>query len=253
MPPPHREPTSVAAAPRRLAALMLVAGVILALGPGSTALAERVARAAETGSPAPPPAPRSPVPGSLVPGPPGPGLPGPGLPGPGPPEPGPPEPGSAVGAPRGPERVPPLRMPLAGPIVRGFEVPTGTYGPGHRGLDVGGRIGEAVRAPAGGRVEFAGPVAGRTWVSLLVAPGVMVTVGPLLDVRVTAGRRVRALAPVGRLGPGHGPGHGMTVHLSLRVDGVYLDPLPYLLDRPRPRLAPLLRPGGLAGPEPGPG
>jgi murein DD-endopeptidase MepM/ murein hydrolase activator NlpD len=252
MPPPHREPTSVAAAPRRLAALMLVAGVILALGPGSTALAERVARAAGTGSPAPPPAPRSPVPGSLVPGPPCPGLPEPG-----PPEPGSPGPGSAVGAPRGPERVPPLRMPLAGPIVRGFEVPAGTYGPGHRGLDVGGRMGEAVRAPAGGRMEFAGPVAGRTWVSLLVAPGVMVTVGPLLDVRVTAGRRVRALAPVGRLGPGHWPGHrpghGATVHLSLRVDGVYVDPLPYLLDRPRPRLAPLLRPGGLAGPEPGPG
>jgi murein DD-endopeptidase MepM/ murein hydrolase activator NlpD len=140
-------------------------------------------------------------------------------------------------------------MPLAGPIVRGFEVPAGTYGPGHRGVDVGGRMGEAVRAPAGGRVEFAGPVAGRTWVSLLVAPGVTVTVGPLLDVRVTAGQRVRALAPVGRLGPGH----GRTSHLSLRVDGVYVDPLPYLLDRPRPRLAPLLRPGGLAAPQPGPG
>jgi hypothetical protein len=43
----------------------------------------------------------------------------------------------------------------------------------------------------------------------------------------------------------------MALHLGLRVDGVYVDPLPYLLDRPRPRLAPLLRPGGLAGPEPG--
>jgi murein DD-endopeptidase MepM/ murein hydrolase activator NlpD len=154
-------------------------------------------------------------------------------------------------------------MPLAGPIVRGFEASAGTYGPGHRGVDVGGRVGEAVRAPAGGRVEFAGPVAGVTWVSLLVAPGVTVTVGPLLDAQVAAGQRVRALALVGRLGPGHGPalgpGHqpahvpayGMTLHLGLRVDGVYVDPLPYLLDRPRPRLAPLLRPGGLAGPAPG--
>lgn len=90
-----------------------------------------------------------------------------------------------------------------------------------------------------------------------------VTVGPLLDAQVAAGQRVRALAPVGRLGLGHGPAlgpghgpahvpaHGMALHLGLRVDGVYLDPLPYLLDRPRPRLAPLLRPGGLAGPEPG--
>jgi murein DD-endopeptidase MepM/ murein hydrolase activator NlpD len=235
MPPPlHREKTGAAAARLGLAALLLVAGVILALGPGSAALAGRVARAAEAASPAS--TPRGP---------------------------GPPEARSAVGASRGEERVPPLRMPLAGPIVRGFEASAGTYGPGHRGVDVGGRVGEAVRAPAGGRVEFAGPVAGVTWVSLLVAPGVMVTVGPLLDAQVAAGQRVRALAPVGRLGPGHGPslgsGHGpapapaygMALHLGLRVDGVYVDPLPYLLDRPRPRLAPLLRPGGLAGPAPG--
>jgi murein DD-endopeptidase MepM/ murein hydrolase activator NlpD len=234
MPPPlHREKTA-AAARLGLAALLLVAGVILALGPGSAALAGRLARAAEAASPAP--TPRGP---------------------------GPPEARSAVGASRGEERVPPLRMPLAGPIVRGFEASAGTYGPGHRGVDVGGRMGEAVRAPAGGRVEFAGPVAGVTWVSLLVAPGVTVTVGPLLDAQVAAGQRVRALAPVGRLGPGHGPalgpGHGpapapaygMALHLGLRVDGVYVDPLPYLLDRPRPRLAPLLRPGGLAGPAPG--
>jgi murein DD-endopeptidase MepM/ murein hydrolase activator NlpD len=234
MPPPlHREKTA-AAARLGLAALLLVAGVILALGPGSAALAGRVARAAEAASPAP--TSRGP---------------------------GPPEARSAVGASRGRERVPPLRMPLAGPIVRGFEASAGTYGPGHRGVDVGGRVGEAVRAPAGGRVEFAGPVAGVTWVSLLVAPGVMVTVGPLLDAQVAAGQRVRALAPVGRLGPGHGPalgpGHGpahapaygMALHLGLRVDGVYVDPLPYLLDRPRPRLAPLPRPGGLAGPAPG--
>jgi murein DD-endopeptidase MepM/ murein hydrolase activator NlpD len=234
MPPPlHREKTA-AAARLGLAALLLVAGVILALGPGSAALAGRLARAAEAASPAP--TPRGP---------------------------GPPEARSAVGASRGEERVPPLRMPLAGPIVRGFEASAGTYGPGHRGVDVGGRMGEAVRAPAGGRVEFAGPVAGVTWVGLLVAPGVTVTVGPLLNAQVAAGQRVRALAPVGRLGPGHGPalgpGHGpapapaygMALHLGLRVDGVYVDPLPYLLDRPRPRLAPLLRPGGLAGPAPG--
>jgi murein DD-endopeptidase MepM/ murein hydrolase activator NlpD len=137
-------------------------------------------------------------------------------------------------------------MPLAGPVVRGFDATSGTYGPGHRGVDIGGRAGQAVRAPAGGRVRFAGPVAGVTWVSLLVAPGVTVTVGPLLEAEVTAGQRVRALAPVGPLGPGH----GMTLHLGLRVDGVYVDPLPYLLDRPRPRLAPLLQPGGLAGPDP---
>lgn len=139
--------------------------------------------------------------------------------------------------------VPPLRMPMAGTMVRGFEAPAGPYGPGHRGIDLAAAVGERVGAPAAGRVVFAGPVAGRVWVSLLVAPGVVVTVGPLLD-PVASGRRVRALDPVGRLGPGHDG----TLHLSLRVDGVYLDPLSYLVDRPRPRLAPLPEPGGRSGP-----
>jgi septal ring factor EnvC (AmiA/AmiB activator) len=92
-----------------------------------------------------------------------------------------------------------------------------------------------VKAPAAGTVGFAGRVAGSSWVSVLVAPGVVVTVGPLLAPAVAAGERVAALAPVGRLAAGHGG----AVHLSLRVDGDYLDPLPWLVDRPRARLAPL--------------
>jgi hypothetical protein len=160
-------------------------------------------------------------------------------------------------------------MPVAGPVVRGFEAPAGQSGAGHRGIDLDAPVGRPVRAPAAGSVVFAGPVAGRIWVSLLVAPGVVVTVGPLLrpaapgppavarypvgavgppagtaGPAAAAGRRVRALERVGRVGPGHDG----AVHLSVRVDGVYLDPLPYLVDRPRPRLAPLLDPGGLPGP-----
>jgi murein DD-endopeptidase MepM/ murein hydrolase activator NlpD len=151
-------------------------------------------------------------------------------------------------------RVPALRMPVAGPVVRGFEARAGPFGPGHRGIDIAAPPGERVRAPAAGRVVFAGTVAGTAWVSLLVAPGVLVTVGPVLDPAVTRGRRVRAHTTVGRLGPGHGvealarwfpSGEGATLHLGVRVDGVYVDPLAYLVDRPRPRLAPLVAPGGL--------
>jgi len=126
--------------------------------------------------------------------------------------------------------------------------------PGDRHLRSGRGV---VRAPAAGRIGFAGPVAGTTWVSLVVAPGVRVTLGPLLD-PITAGR-VPSRAPLGRVGPGHragsgegtvptegaGSGLGATLHLSVRVDGVYVDPLAYLIDRPRPRLAPLPTPGGL--------
>lgn len=135
-------------------------------------------------------------------------------------------------------RVPPLRLPARGAVVRGFEEPAGPYGPGHRGVDVRAPVGTPVAAPASGTVTFAGRVAGSAWVSLLVAPGVVVTVGPLRQPAVAAGERVAALAPVGRLAAGHGG----AVHLSLRVDGGYVDPLPWLVDRPRPRLAPLPAP-----------
>ena len=159
----------------------------------------------------------------------------------------------------GPPPVPPIWMPVAGAVVRGFDARAGPYGPGHRGIDIAASVGELVRAPAAGRVAFAGPVAGTNWVSLRVAPGVLVTLGPLLDPGAAVGP-VRRSAPVGRAGPGHAlpPGEpppaqgglrgGATLHLSVRVDGVYVDPLAYLVDRPRPRLAPLLAPGGLPVP-----
>ncbi|MDP9145288.1 MAG: ATP-dependent dethiobiotin synthetase BioD, partial [Actinomycetota bacterium] len=55
--------------------------------------------------------------------------------------------------------------------------------------------------------------------------------------------------PPGEPPPARGRlGGGATLHLSVRVDGVYVDPLAYLVNRPRPRLAPLLAPGGLPVP-----
>jgi murein DD-endopeptidase MepM/ murein hydrolase activator NlpD len=139
-------------------------------------------------------------------------------------------------------------MPVTGPVVRGFDARAGPYGPGHRGIDVAAPVGELVRAPTAGRVVFAGPVAGVNWVTLVVAPGVLVTLGPLLDPVATA-TRVRSKAPVGRIGPGHAATSAApaALHLSVRVDGVYVDPLVYLVDRPRPRLVPLPAPGGLPG------
>jgi murein DD-endopeptidase MepM/ murein hydrolase activator NlpD len=157
-------------------------------------------------------------------------------------------------------RVPALRMPVAGAVVRGFELPAGPYGAGHRGIDIAAALGARARAPTAGQVVFAGPVAGRVWVTLRVAPGVLVTLGPLLrGTTVGRDRRVHRGAPVGQVDSGHGPppppvgagpgpDTGATLHLSLRVDGVYVDPLPYLVDRPRARLAPLLVPGGRPAP-----
>jgi hypothetical protein len=63
---------------------------------------------------------------------------------------------SAPALPAPPGRVPALRMPVVGTVVRGFETPAGQYGPGHRESTWLRR--ELVRAPNAGRVVFAGPV-----------------------------------------------------------------------------------------------
>jgi murein DD-endopeptidase MepM/ murein hydrolase activator NlpD len=193
-----------------------------------------LALAAPTPSAASPPAPPRP-PASRLPTTPSPVPPPPAPPRPVPPaQPTPPQP--TAPAPTAPgRRVPGLWLPAAGAVVRGFEAPAGPYGPGHRGVDVAAGVGSPVTAPAAGRVTFAGAVAGSRWVSVLVAPGVVVTVGPLLGPAVATGDRVAPRVLLGRLAAGHGG----AAHLSLRVDGAYVDPLPWLVDRPRPRLVPM--------------
>jgi murein DD-endopeptidase MepM/ murein hydrolase activator NlpD len=143
-------------------------------------------------------------------------------------------------------RVPVLRPPVDGPLVRGFEELAGPFGPGHRGVDFGAAPGSPVRAPASGRVTFAGAVARTIWVTMQVAPAVLVTLGPLRALEVPAGQTVAASDRLGTLERGHDSTTPSlaALHLSLRVDGVYVDPLPWLAGLSPPRLAPLSEPGG---------
>jgi murein DD-endopeptidase MepM/ murein hydrolase activator NlpD len=153
-------------------------------------------------------------------------------------------------APAATGRVPPLHPPVEGPLVRGFEEPAGPYGPGHRGVDFAAAPGTPVRSPAAGRVTFAGPVAGTTWVTVEATPGVLVAVGPLRGVNLAVGDAVAVGEGLGSLAGGHSTtdprtrAHATAAHLGLRVDGVYVDPLPWLAGLARPRLVPLSEPGG---------
>ncbi|WP_405186829.1 M23 family metallopeptidase [Streptomyces anulatus] len=138
--------------------------------------------------------------------------------------------------------------PLAGrpSVLRGWEPPTGPYGPGHRGVDLAAWPGERVLAATDGRVSFAGRVAGRGVVAIEVAgsgsPPLRTTYEPVRAL-IEQGASTRAGQPVGVLE--EGPFHCSEgcLHWGLRRGDGYLDPLsllpPSLLRRGPSRLLPV--------------
>jgi murein DD-endopeptidase MepM/ murein hydrolase activator NlpD len=110
--------------------------------------------------------------------------------------------------------------------MRPFEAPTDPYGPGHRGVDLGGTPGQPVHAAAAGAVVFAGQVAGRGVISVDHAGGLRTTYEPVTPA-VTAGQQVAAGDVLGQLMPGH-PGCTAApacLHWGVRRGVEYLDPL----------------------------
>jgi len=143
-------------------------------------------------------------------------------------------------------RVPPpapagaFSWPLAPPhpVLRPFEAPTSPYGPGHRGVDLGGTPGEAVLAAADGVVVFAGQLAGRGVVSIDHEGGLRTTYEPLLP-GAAAGQRVAAGAVIGQLLAGHADCPAAAcLHWGVRRGAEYLDPLGLVSSSGRVRLLP---------------
>jgi murein DD-endopeptidase MepM/ murein hydrolase activator NlpD len=130
--------------------------------------------------------------------------------------------------------------PLGDPpeVTRPFTPAPSPYGPGHRGADLAGAPGDAVRAAGDGVVAFAGMVAGRPVVSVDHAGGLRTTYEPVTP-SVAAGQEVRRGEALGTLAGGHaGCPVAACVHWGLRRGEVYLDPLS-LLRPPGVRLLPL--------------
>ncbi|MDX6308846.1 MAG: hypothetical protein QOI06_1892 [Nocardioidaceae bacterium] len=130
------------------------------------------------------------------------------------------------------------------PVVRFFEPPAAPYGPGHRGVDLLGSLGQPVLAIGGGTVTFAGSVAGRG-VVVVDHGGLRSTYQPVAAL-VPAGTTVRAGQPIGSLELVHS--HCLPaacLHLGVKRGEVYLDPLPLLGPRPV-RLKPIAGLGGEA-------
>lgn len=112
------------------------------------------------------------------------------------------------------------------PVLRQFEAPATPYGPGHRGVDLGGTAGEAVLAAGDGLVLYAGPLAGRSVVSLEHPDGLRTSYEPVRPA-VAVGQSVRRGQVIGFLLAGHPgcPAGQVCLHWGVHREKEYLDPL----------------------------
>jgi murein DD-endopeptidase MepM/ murein hydrolase activator NlpD len=117
--------------------------------------------------------------------------------------------------------------PVSGPVVAHFQAPAHTFAAGHRGIDVKADAGDPVRAAHGGTISFAGMVAGVPTITIRNGP-VASSYQPVYP-SLTPNTIVEAGDVIGRLGAHHAA--CTCLHLGVRVDGFYHDPLGFL--RPR--------------------
>ncbi len=118
--------------------------------------------------------------------------------------------------------------PVVGPVIQGFDPPDTPYGSGHRGIDIAAEVGTTVVAPADGTVTFAGPVGGYLFVTIDHGGGLSSTYSWLSAKLVRKGDRVLQGQPIAQTGWGHPAAPIPHLHLGVKLDGAYVDPLSYL-------------------------
>jgi murein DD-endopeptidase MepM/ murein hydrolase activator NlpD len=118
--------------------------------------------------------------------------------------------------------------PVRGPVIRAFEPPETPFGSGHRGIDVAAPVGTTVVAPEAGVVAFSGKVAGQLFVTLDHGGGLTSTYSWLSETLVRRGDVVPRGATIARTGRGHAGASVPHLHLGVRLDGTYLDPMAFL-------------------------
>lgn len=127
--------------------------------------------------------------------------------------------------------------PLAGfRLEQGYVAPLHAYGPGHRGIDLRPLVEPEVRAPDDGVVAFAGDVAGRGILTIEHSGGLVSTLEPIAT-QLRAGDVVARGETVGVVDRGGHAADG-AVHLGVRRDGEYVNPLLLLGGVPRAVLLP---------------
>lgn len=124
-------------------------------------------------------------------------------------------------------------------VVEAFDPPSNPYGAGHRGVDLVGAEGQAVRAALAGEVTYAAPLAGRGVV--VVDHGATRTTYEPVTATVSVGDPVDAGDVIGRLQlPGSHCFPDACLHWGWIMGETYLDPLRLVGGGPV-RLLPLWR------------
>ncbi|MEV7630957.1 peptidoglycan DD-metalloendopeptidase family protein [Microbacterium sp. NPDC089318] len=120
----------------------------------------------------------------------------------------------------------PWQWPVAGAhtVVEPFRAPAHEYGPGHRGMDVAVAEGAEVAAPAPGVVAFRGRVVDRPLITIDHGDGHVSTWEPVSSA-LSPGDLVLTGDPIGAVASG---GHAVrgTMHIGVRRDGAYINPMP---------------------------
>lgn len=128
-------------------------------------------------------------------------------------------------------------------VAHGFQPPPEPWLAGHRGVDLRGSPGDAIRAAGAGRVSFAGLVAGKPVVVVAHAGGLRTTYEPVITA-VREGEVVAAGAVLGRLSAAGSHCFPLAcLHWGLRRGDTYLDPLALVGAQLRVRLLPVWDPG----------
>jgi hypothetical protein len=109
------------------------------------------------------------------------------------------------------------RPPVVAEVIDPFRPPDEPWLPGNRGLEYQTEPGTVVWAIGSGLVVFAGPIAGRLYVTVLHGDGIRSSYSHLAAIHVSEGDRVRGGQPIGTTSD-------LLFHLGARVGSTYIDP-----------------------------
>ncbi|ALX66899.1 hypothetical protein AB663_002402 [Microbacterium sp. XT11] len=128
--------------------------------------------------------------------------------------------------------------PVDGPrrVAAPYRAPAHRFGAGHRGVDIETPQGGTVRAPADGVVAFRGVVVDRALLTI-EHPGGYVTTFEPMESPLSAGDPVAAGDLIGTVSAGGHTAPGR-LHLGVRLDGEYINPMLLWGDIPRAVLLP---------------